>query len=143
MHPLSGFAAHEKRINDASASPTARCDVPQAIALSLKHQVHRTNMHTEQLLALEGTNDSDDEHRKTDLTNGSFAQGHNQHSRCTRRITNLSAAHELAVDAPPELVCMLGKRDATDRRFARRLKTRIESAHDTSPVLKNTKGAHP
>jgi len=70
MHPLSGFAAHEKRINDASASPTARCDVPQAIALSLKHQVHRTNMHTEQLLALEGTNDLDDEHRKTTSRTG-------------------------------------------------------------------------
>jgi len=72
MHPLLGFAAHEKRINDASASPTARCDVLQAIALSLKHQVIRTNMHTKKVLALEGINDLNDNHRKTDLTNGSF-----------------------------------------------------------------------
>jgi len=56
-------------------------------------------------------------HRKTDLTNEILAQGHNQHSRCTRRITNLSADHQLAIEPPPEFVCMLRNRDATDRHF--------------------------
>jgi len=34
MHPLPGFTAYEKRIDDAFASPTAGCEVLQEIALS-------------------------------------------------------------------------------------------------------------
>lgn len=137
--PLSAFFAYLKPINETSAPPTAAYDVLQMLRLYLWHQTHLTNTTTRALLADEELHASDDMHRKTILTGEFHAQRDNRDSGRMRRIANIAADKQLALETPPEFVLLLRYGDATDRRFSRRLNNRNKSAYDTSPVQQNTR----